>query len=60
MSIVPGLTAVEGRYMRYVYITANGRAALKSAAEEIKGKEIRQYYWGWVARTESWGEVLIK
>jgi len=31
---------------QFVYIIANGRVALKSTAEEIKGKEISQYYLG--------------
>ncbi len=31
---------------QFVYVIANGRVALKSAAEEIKGNEISQYYLG--------------
>jgi branched-chain amino acid transport system ATP-binding protein len=31
---------------QFVYVIANGRVALKSTAEEIKGKEISQYYLG--------------
>jgi branched-chain amino acid transport system ATP-binding protein len=31
---------------QFVYIIANGRVALRSTAEEIKGKEISQYYLG--------------
>jgi hypothetical protein len=38
--------------MGYVYIIAKGWVALKSSAAEIKGKEIRQYYWGRVAGTD--------
>lgn len=33
---------------QFVYVIANGLVALKSKAEEIKGKEISQYYFGMV------------
>ncbi|HYB20414.1 MAG TPA: ABC transporter ATP-binding protein [Thermodesulfobacteriota bacterium] len=31
---------------QFIYVIANGRVALKSSADEIKGKEISQYYLG--------------
>jgi branched-chain amino acid transport system ATP-binding protein len=41
---------------QFVYVIANGRVALKATAEEIKGKEISQYYLGGGSHVQNPGE----